>query len=424
MTCYGKTAGGKRAIVRTFALLITGLFLVSTASVAEVVTLRWATWGPELIDRQLIERFEQEHPNIRIEYIATPYGDHHERMKILMASGVGPDIVAVDGYYLVEFVTQNLLRPIDDLLAQDTAIDLDVYFPASLLDVRYNDVTYGLPYISGPPYLIYNVDLFRESGLSEPSLSWDWAAFEETAQALTRVQDGVVTRNGSTTFLHWGYLWPWVWSAGGRVFDASHERFLLLEPEGLEALNWLSDLEQRGITGDGNFARETAAFDRQYPGSLPYATGVEYPFEWDIAMWPAGPGGQYTIWKGNVMAITRGTEHLEEAWTFLKFLLGPNSQGFKIYVQNGRFLPLTRDRELWDLWAARGKQQTRLQEVTLRVSTEQHSRALPQLLQWNAIVEGTLQSALQRIRSGNVSPRVAMEEVKDVIESLLKNEPR
>ena len=62
-----------------------------------------------------------------------------------------------------------------------------------------------------------------------------------------------------------------------------------------------------------------------------------------------------------------------------------------------------------------------LWEVTLLAAD--YSRPLPQLVQWNDIMDQTLGPALVQIQSGTVSARVAMEQVKPIIESMLVNEP-
>jgi ABC-type glycerol-3-phosphate transport system substrate-binding protein len=176
------------------------------------------------------------------------------------------------------------------------------------------------------------------------------------------------------------------------------------------------------VTGGGNWARQTLSMTRMYPGGFPSVTGTPWDFEWDVTLFPAGAGGQYTIWKGNVMGMAPQTPHQEEAWKLIKFLLAPGQPGYSIYIKNKRFPPQTRDRDTWALFHVPGQDPVSLWDVTLLMAAE-YSRPLPQLVQWEDIMNGHLGPALVRIQSGAVSPRVAMEEIKPIIENLLANEP-
>ncbi len=159
-----------------------------------------------------------------------------------------------------------------------------------------------------------------------------------------------------------------------------------------------------------------------YPAGFPSVTGREWPFEWDVTIHPRGAGGQYSIWKGNVMTIGPSSVYKEEAWEFIKFLLVPNEPGYSIYLENKRFPPQTRDRNHWNLFHRIGEDPVSLRDVTLLLASD-HGRALPQLVQWTAIMKENLGAACVRILSGEVSAKVAMEQIRPAVEKLLAAEP-
>lgn len=409
-------------------VLMAQVVVVSNA-IGQQVTLRWATWGPESVDRQLIDAFEREHPHIHIEYIPTSgTGAHHQKLKISTAAGVGADIFAVDGVYLVEFVTMGLIESIDDLLDKEESFRMDEFFPAALPDVQYQGNTYGLPYISAPLYMVYNMDHVSEIGFSKPDINWDTDEFYEYATSLTRVSSDQIIRHGTTQFLQTGShaIWPWLWSAGARMFDDDNSRFMLGEPEATAVMNWMAELSLSGISGGSgaDFARQEASIHAMYPGGFPTVKGIDLGFEWDVVIHPKGPGGQYSVWKGNVMGISPFTEHKDEAWTFLKWLLSPVGGGYEIYIANKRFPPSTRDVDLWDLYQGQGvgSDPKSLNEVSLRLAS-QHGRPLPHLLQWSEIINGVIKPALDRIASGVVPAQIAVEEIDSMVEQFLRSEP-
>lgn len=275
-------------------------------AVGKAVTLRWATWGPPQIDRELIAAFEKANPGIRIEYIPSSYGEHHQKVKVLTAAGQAPDVFAVDGYYTAEFATARLMRPIDDLVARDGRFQVRDFFSAALLDVQYQGKTYGLPYISAPQYLLYNLTHMAEAGLPAPNVHWNRERFLEYARKLTQSDGTRTTRWGTSQHLYWGAFWPWLWAGGGRVFDEENKRFLLTEPAALEALQWSADLRVvRNVAGSGDFVRQTVSMVQLYPGGFPSVTGVDWPFEWDVILPPAGEGGSTPSGRGTSWASAR-----------------------------------------------------------------------------------------------------------------------
>lgn len=396
---------------------------ISSGVFANTVTLQWATWGPEHVDRQLIAAFEREYPNIKIEYIGSAYNEHHEKMKLLSAAGAGADVFSIDGYYLAEFAHIGLVHPIDDILSKESDFDLDEYFPPTLADIQYQNTMYGLPYISGPQYLMYNATDIDEAGLARPDHNWDRETYTEYARSLTRSSGERVTRWGSEHFITWSWIWPWVWGAGGDVIDEENQTFLLASREGLSGLEWLDQMRTLGISGHGKVAEQTASMSAQYPNHFSFVRGEEWPFEWDVTLFPAGPGGQSQVWKGNVMAISSSTPYRDEAWTFLKFLLSPRGKGHEIYVANRRFQPQTRDAHLWDLWGENrgGHEAASLQDVALLVATN-YGRPFPQLLNWHRIIMDHLEEALGLIRRDVASPAAAIEQIRGPVELLLRNE--
>ena len=108
---------------RLFGLVLALCMLLSMASVAcaeEPVTISFQTWNPGDSDElwEIIDAFEAEHPNIKIDYIYMPYSDHIADMQIKMNNGEGPDV-----YGMQTGATYNEFRPYE--------VDLSPYAEAS-----------------------------------------------------------------------------------------------------------------------------------------------------------------------------------------------------------------------------------------------------------------------------------------------------
>lgn len=96
---------------KLISLLLAVAMLLSLGAVAlaeEPVTITFQTWNPgdgaEIYE--IIDAFEAEHPNIKVDYIYMPYSDHVADMQIKMNNGEGPDI-----YGMQTGATYNEFRP-------------------------------------------------------------------------------------------------------------------------------------------------------------------------------------------------------------------------------------------------------------------------------------------------------------------------
>ena len=70
------------------------------------ITVTLQTWnpGPEPMDLEIIEDFENKNPGLELNYVFVPYSDHIQKLKIDLSSGQGPDVFGMQtGAPLREF---------------------------------------------------------------------------------------------------------------------------------------------------------------------------------------------------------------------------------------------------------------------------------------------------------------------------------
>jgi len=134
----------------------------------EVVTLRFAGWGildksTEVYFKEMAKEFEEENPNIKIEYLGFPYGDTAQQVLIMCNAGDAPDVVQADSSTFNSYVGSGFVAPLDNLFSSDYINDI-------YLNVRKNMSSdgklYAIPWMCSPYVLIYNKDLFEEAGLN------------------------------------------------------------------------------------------------------------------------------------------------------------------------------------------------------------------------------------------------------------------
>jgi sn-glycerol 3-phosphate transport system substrate-binding protein len=234
-------------------LLAIALVLPSFARAATEISFYYpiAVGGPvaKTMNR-LVEDFEREHPDIKVEPIYT--GTYRESLaKALTAhrSGTPPDVAvlfAVDIYTLID---ADAIVPFDDLLGGDGKAWLEGFYPAFMANSRAAGKTWGIPFQRSTILLYWNKKLFREAGLAPDRPPKDWAEMASYAKRLTqRDATGKVTRWGlqipSSGFPYW--LFQGLATANGAsLMDAGGTRTMFDQPGAVDALKFWVDLSRR-----------------------------------------------------------------------------------------------------------------------------------------------------------------------------------
>lgn len=319
-----------------------------------VVTLDFYTYAtPEfltLYNEQLIPGFERRYPHIRVR-TNTSLGDqgYDAKLLTLIAGKLAPDLFHVTQQNFPFYAAKGILLPLDDFLKRDADLSADAFFPQLLQAMRVQGRLVGLPTDFSTIVMLYNQALFRERGVRPPKEEWTWDDYLGACRALTRDTDGDGRPDVYGTANPNAYnRWPaWVWMNGGEILTPDGKRCLMDTPDSIGGLKFYVDLsreqhvaptpgqtlgqdfqdmfasQRAGIIADSRFAYKRFLRKRRLK------------FPWDLAPMPRGKTQATTfIWGGN--CILKSTKHPQEAWTFLKFLSGP--EGAAINHQAGNAL--------------------------------------------------------------------------------------
>ena len=120
---------------RLISLVVGILFMCTFSSLfgAEVTTV--TIWTPHDFDVRYKDKgvyetlwrpFEEEHPNIKIQWTRVP--DWEQKFRIAAAAGQLPDIFAVDGINVPAYATRGLLEPLDRWVPKE--VQRDYWRPA------------------------------------------------------------------------------------------------------------------------------------------------------------------------------------------------------------------------------------------------------------------------------------------------------
>ena len=270
---------------------------------------------------QAIERFETEHPGVKIHYYSgVRKDDYSEWFSRKLLAGKETDFN--------QFSSMGVMKNLEPLMEKDPDFDEEKYFSSSLRSGQYGEVQYALPYETVPTLMFVNKTLLAKEGIAMPNPDWNWDTMYSICQKTTKDLDGdgVLDQFGCYNF---GWM-DAVYSNGGEIFEADGKESNFTDEKVVESIQFvrrLNDLYQgQKVTQEdfnaGNvvFMPLTFAEYRTYK-TYPYKIKRYANFQWDCITMPAGyQGGNLSQVDSLLIGISAHTKHEQLAWEFLKLL--------------------------------------------------------------------------------------------------------
>lgn len=159
-------------------------------------------WEPGDITTRTIEAFNRDH-NAYIDVVVDTSNTVYENLAVAIAGGDPYDLVCVYDYWFPNFVTQDLVEPLDsyfdevDLYSTDKPDNGGI---SKQFTEHYtlNDKVYAVGSSRSVYQLMmyYNKKLFNEAGLEDPwtlykAGNWNWSKFTEMGKSVTDTAKGI-----------------------------------------------------------------------------------------------------------------------------------------------------------------------------------------------------------------------------------------
>jgi sorbitol/mannitol transport system substrate-binding protein len=159
-----------------------GALLVGAgAARAETVTIATVNNGDMIIMQELSSQFEQQHPDIQLEWVVLEENVLRQRVTTDIATEGGQfDVMTIGTYEVPIWAAQDWLVPLEDLPA-DYNVE-DVLKPVRE-GLSYDGKLYALPFYAESSMLFYRKDLFEQAGIEVPEQP-TWQQAREWAEQL------------------------------------------------------------------------------------------------------------------------------------------------------------------------------------------------------------------------------------------------
>lgn len=359
--------GGARGII-VFALLAISLVSFSgcggsgDANDGRATVTFWHSFVSGSIPalEEMIDRFEEENPDIRIDAQYIPTGDALiQKLITSVRSNTAPDVSWIRAHYMEEMVKADAIYEMSHFIDGPNGLsdeELADFYPALLQYSSWRGTLYCLPMEATNLGLLYNKDQFREVGLDPERPPQTWDELREYSRRLSRDVNGdgeydrvgfavpaVPATGPNGPYMMWTWF-PWLWQAGGWLVNEEQTEVIFDEEPGVQALSlWkeLYDMQQlQNFTNDWlvAFTSKQAAMIMDGPWNLPRYDEMLGDIDWGIGMLPAGPDKRATIVGGEYLAIFKQSDVPDAAWEFVKWITQPDIQAW--WAMESGYLPV------------------------------------------------------------------------------------
>ncbi|KIL42244.1 sugar ABC transporter substrate-binding protein [Gordoniibacillus kamchatkensis] len=291
------------------------------------VTLRFATWdtGDALkIEQDIAKKFEESHPNTKIQVEA--YGDGFDQK---LAAAIGAND-APDVMYMWDFPTYHSnLETLDDYINSDPDLKKDDFYPGLFNYVKIDGKSYGLPAGFTTRVMYYNKKLFDAAGVAYPKEGWSWDDLRDMAKKLTdpsKKQYGIGIRAENDPY----DLQGMIWSNGGSFIspDGKSIEGFMNGKGTVDAIQLLGSLIKEKVAVVVGGKNQQSGDDVFKAGKIAM---------WESGIWPLDDFKKSGIDVGTVvmpifsgkplkgvvsesaMSISKNSKNKKEAWEFVKF---------------------------------------------------------------------------------------------------------
>lgn len=170
---------GIGAIVFAIVLIVILLSLFKGGKKQQVTITYWGLWEDQRVVQPVIDSFEKDNPNVKVEFSAQDPKEYRERLLTRIQNGTGPDIFRFHNTWYPMLSTILLPIPTDVI---DRSTFEKSFYPTQASDLIKNGAIYGIPLEIDTLALYINKDLFQAAGLTPPAT---WQDLRSSARLLT-----------------------------------------------------------------------------------------------------------------------------------------------------------------------------------------------------------------------------------------------
>lgn len=198
----------KRFLVLFLCIILSGCSLKNN----KTTIIKFSTWGSAseiAIMKPIIQEFEKNNPNVKIELIHIPQ-DYFQKLHLLFASNLAPDVIFINNLNLP--IYSNYLEDISNYINKTD------FYPKSLEALSYNGKNYAIPRDISTLVIYYNQSLFNKYNIPLPKENWTIEDLLSTAKKFNKTPIWGISYEPQIY-----YTMPYIYYYGGGILSKNGE---------------------------------------------------------------------------------------------------------------------------------------------------------------------------------------------------------
>jgi multiple sugar transport system substrate-binding protein len=262
------SAGRKRHRLSLLSIFIVSVLLVlggcsantseePQPAIPQPVTLEYWTpfsGGDNVFMTELVEKFNQEHKEIRIDQINSRLDDYYSRLRTAILAGNAPDLAIIHTTNLPQFVQNGYIEELDQPAAA-SGMDWGMFNSKIVESTIYGGKHYAVPLDTHTLVLYYNKQYLRQAGLldadDKPVMGAGETGFIQFLERIRQaVPPGVAPLAMPSTRIDSVWLW---WSlynqidGGGAFYNQEQTQAIFNNSRSLRALEFVDSLYKQEL---------------------------------------------------------------------------------------------------------------------------------------------------------------------------------
>ena len=338
----------------------------------------WISHGPpeSTVLTKMVDEYNNSQESAEVEIVKVP-GSDTDMAKLMTAvrGGTGPDIYLIGGFAVPQRAAAGVLEDLTEVIEATDPMLPDAYLPYAWRETQFQGRTYALPFDTDARALYYNRKMLTEAGIDtsilDPAngpITLDQA--REIARAVDRTDaDGAYSHIGFIPYFEQGWHYTWGFSFGGRFADLEAGRVTPTDPGVAAAYEfakgWAADMGPQKVQTFLSTFMPPDNPTEQHPfliGRVAMMINGDWVLSWldryapdldfGVTYIPVPRvGAKPSTWAGGwALAIPKGSDHIKEAFDFMRWYTGEPGQ--RIYTLETSHLPtyksLMNDDSLFD----------------------------------------------------------------------------
>ncbi|MBQ9898770.1 MAG: carbohydrate ABC transporter substrate-binding protein [Ruminococcus sp.] len=316
--------------------------VIQSKTIPTEISLSW--WGNDVRHEYTIaavERFEELHPDIKVNCSYSEWSGYESRSRVQMISNTEADVMQINYGWLSQYSPDGL--GYYDISTLSDYIDLSAFDQSMLAYGKMNGRLNAIPIAMNAQTVYINKTIYDQYGLSLPQT---WDDLFDAAKVMSR--DGIYPMSGKTKSI-WMYLITYTEQVCGKEFITNgHINFTADDFEVMldmydrmvdEKVIPPNELQVSDITKGLSAGAVAWVSDASSYCKDAIAAGYEIVPVPQTAVTADRSGEGWYTKPATMYAISRNTEHPQEAAMLLDFLL--NSQDMAVLQGIEKGIPLS-----------------------------------------------------------------------------------